>query len=73
MPKFVPGKQQRIPRPRDPALVDPPPGCFGNGAGSLKVSGPRLWVNTSSFITYAQVYELSVIVSKDSRMGQVSF
>ena len=63
--------QQRIPGHKDPILVDPPPGCFGNGPGSMKVSGPRLTLNTSSFVTYAQVYEVSMIVSKDERVAQV--
>ena len=36
-----------------------------------KVTGSRLTLNTSSFVTYAQVYELSLIVSKDTRKGMV--
>ena len=35
------------------------------------MTGSRLTLNTSSFVTYAQVYELSLIVSKDSRKGMV--
>ena len=85
-PIYVQSKAQRIPRPRDPQLVDPQPGCFGNGPGPMKVShfiklefhyivtqvtGSRLTLNTSSFVTYAQVYELSLIVSKGTRKGMV--
>ena len=36
-PIYVQNKAQRIPRPRDPQLVDPQPGCFGNGPGPMKV------------------------------------
>ena len=36
-PIYVQSKAQRIPRPRDPQLVDPQPGCFGNGPGPMKV------------------------------------
>ena len=86
-PIYVHSKAQRIPRPRDPQLVDPQPGCFGNGPGPMKVfalykklvlnrfiskvTGSRLTLNTSSFVTYAQIYELSLIVSKDTRKGMV--
>ena len=35
------------------------------------MTGSRLTLNTSSFVTYAQVYELSLIVSKDTRKGMV--
>ena len=70
-PVFKASDQQRIPAPRDPVIVNPPPGCFGNGAGPMKVSGPRLTLNTSSLVTYAQVYEVSLIVSKDVRVSQV--
>ena len=37
----------------------------------IQVTGSRLTLNTSSFVTYAQVYELSLIVSKDTRKGMV--
>ena len=29
--------EQRIPRPRDPVIINPPPGCFGFGPGPMKV------------------------------------
>ena len=35
------------------------------------MTGSRLTLNTSSFVTYAQVYELSLIVGKDTRKGMV--
>ena len=46
---------QRIPKTRDPMIINPLPGCFGYGPGPVKVKGPRLTLNTSSFVTYAQV------------------
>ena len=71
---------QRIPKTRDPMIINPLPGCFGYGPGPVKVKGPRLTLNTSSFVTYAQVkshqscthshlckvYEVSLILSKDT-------
>ena len=70
-PLLTPGTQQRIPQPRDPIIINPPEGCFGDGPGPVKVVGPRLSLNTSSLVTYAQVYELSVVVQKDVRYSQV--
>ena len=70
-PVFIANEQQRIPQPRDPVIINPPKGCFGNGPGPMKVKGPRLSLNTSSFVTYAQLYEISLIVMKDVRVAQV--
>ena len=63
--------EQRIPRPRDPIIINPPEGCFGYGPGPMKVTGTRLTLNTSSLVTYAQVYEVSIVLSKDVRQAQV--
>jgi hypothetical protein len=46
---------QPIPPPGTPYLINPPPGCFGLGPGGLKYTKGLLTLNTSSFITYAQV------------------
>jgi hypothetical protein len=62
---------QRIPKARDPMIINPLPGCLGYGPGPLKVNGPRLTLNTSSLVTYAQIYELSMILSKDTRQALV--
>ena len=35
------------------------------------MSGTRLTLNTSSLVTYAQVYEVSIVLSKDIRQSQV--
>ena len=54
---------QRIPKTRDPMIINPLPGCFGYGPGPVKVKGPRLTLNTSSFVTYAQVkYDLLLFI-----------
>ena len=71
-PKYDPIDQQRIPRPRDPIIINPPEGCFGYGPGPMKVSGTRLNLNTSSLVTYAQVYEISITLSKDVREARVA-
>jgi len=70
-PIFKSSELQRIPGARDPIIINPPKGCFGNGPGPMKVSGARLSLNTSSFVTYAQLYEISLVVMKDSRVSQV--
>ena len=54
-PVFKNYEAQRIPKTRDPMIINPLPGCFGYGPGPVKVKGPRLTLNTSSFVTYAQV------------------
>ena len=71
-PKYDKIDEQRIPRPRDPIIINPPEGCFGFGPGPMKVSGTRLTLNTSSFVTYAQVYEVGIVLSKDIREAQVA-
>ena len=53
---------QRIPKTRDPMIINPLPGCFGYGPGPVKVKGPRLTLNTSSFVTYAQVKHTKVVL-----------
>ena len=71
-PRYSKNDEQRIPRPRDPIIINPPEGCFGFGPGPMKVSGTRLTLNTSSFVTYAQVYEVGIVLSKDVRESQVA-
>ena len=71
-PRYNKNDEQRIPRPRDPIIINPPEGCFGFGPGPMKVSGTRLTLNTSSFVTYAQVYEVGIVLSKDVRESQVA-
>ena len=70
-PVYKDFEAQRIPKHRDPMIINPLPGCLGYGAGPLKVNGPRLTFNTSSFVTYAQVYEISMILAKDVRQAMV--
>ena len=57
-PIYVQNKAQRIPRPRDPQLVDPQPGCFGNGPGPMKVL-----VVLQSYVIYLMTrsFQLSVL------------
>lgn len=45
-------------------------GCFGKGAGPLKTRQGTLTVNTASFITYGQVYEFLLILSKGNRRAK---
>ena len=70
-PIYIAKEVQRIPQARDPIIIDPPGGCFGFGPGPVRVSGSRLNLNTSSLVTYAQIYEISLVLSKDTRVSQV--
>ena len=69
-PLYIASQAQRIPKPRDPVIILPPPGCFGSGAGSIRHSLSKLNLNTSSLVTYAQTYEVLLVVSKDERIAQ---
>ena len=71
-PEYKPNLAQRIPRPGEPAILLPGPGCFGFGPGGILHSAAKLNLNTSSFVTYAQVYEITLIVSKDVRISQTN-
>ena len=71
-PLFIPSQAQRVPKPGDPVIVLPPPGCFGSGPGGISHSAAKLTLNTSSLVTYAQVYEVTMIVSKDNRIAQTN-
>ena len=47
-------------------LINTPPGCFGKGPGSLKKKAGTLRFNSSSFIAYANVFEVRLVLSKMS-------
>lgn len=65
-PLYVKSKAQAIPTPSK-AVLFPEPGCFGEGPGPLKSTAGHIWLNTSSFISYVQTYEITLIISKDTR------
>jgi hypothetical protein len=67
LPMFDSLSAQRIPKPRNPIIMSPPSGCYGYGPGPLRWSSPQLTVNTSCFTTYAQMYEVAMVVQKDYR------
>ena len=52
-------------------VISPPPGCFGQGPGLLDMNDNAVNLNTARFITYGQVYELMVVISKDTRRAKV--
>ena len=60
-----------IPKPSDAILINPPAGCFGNGPQPLKTTVGILGINTASFITYSRIYEILLILSKDTRRAMV--
>jgi hypothetical protein len=62
---------QFIPRPGDPVLINPGPGCFGLGPGPLKTRSGIIFLNTASLVTYSRVYEIMLILSKDTRQSKV--
>ena len=70
-PEFT-GTAQPIRAPGEAVPINTPPGCFGQGPGPLKTSAGSLKFNTSSFISYAQAYEFSLIVTKDSRKAMIT-
>ena len=64
--------RQRIRAPGKAVPINTPAGCFGKGPGALKTSAGFLNFNTSSFISYAQSYEFTLIVEKDVRRAMVT-
>ena len=72
LPLYDNNNAQRIPKPRNPIIMAPPSGCYGFGPGSLRWSSPSLTVNTSCFTTYAQKYEVALVVQKDYRWAMTS-
>jgi len=56
-----------IPPKDDPALINPPPGCFGKGPGPLKTNKGFLKINTAQLTTYALTFEFLLILTKDTR------
>ncbi len=52
--------------------LNPPPGCFGDGPGHLSRTQGFIKLNTSSFVTYAQEYEFTLILKKDTRKAMVT-
>jgi hypothetical protein len=63
-PRYNDARAQGIPQPNDPVQINTPPGCFGKGAGPLKKKSGSLRFSTTSFITFAQVYEITLVLSK---------
>ena len=48
------------------------PGCFGDGAGGMRMRGGRWSLNASQFVTPGRIYEITVIIEKDIRRAAVS-
>ena len=69
-PIFKEEDAQRIRKPGDAILINPPPGCFGAGPGPLKTKAGTLGLNTASLITYSRIYEIMLILSKDTRQAK---
>jgi hypothetical protein len=72
VPLYDNNNAQKIPKPRNPIIMSPPSGCYGYGPGSLRWSQAALTVNTSCFTTYAQKYEVALVVQKDYRWAMTS-
>ena len=43
-----------IPKPSDPVLINPMPGCFGRGPQALKSKIGYFGLNTASLVTYGR-------------------
>lgn len=63
-----PGK--KIPLPSEANYVSPNPGCFGTGPVRFATRAGKVSINTKSFETYARVYEVMVVISKDDRKAK---
>ena len=59
-----------IPPPGNAYVINAPPGCFGNDAGAIKSRAGLLTINTASFVTYAKVYEIMLVLEKDTRRAK---
>ena len=70
-PVFDEATAQRIPEPAKPKIINPDPGCFGLGAGALKTRAGTLSLNTETLVSYDQVYEVMVVIEKDTRRAKV--
>ena len=70
-PVFDIAKARGVPRPSDAILINAPPGCFGQGPQPLKTSAGIFGINTASLITYSRIYEILLILSKDTRRAMV--
>ena len=66
-PVFDAAKARGIPRPSDAILINPPKGCFGNGPQPLKTKAGIFGLNTASLVTYSRIYEIVLVLSKDTR------
>jgi hypothetical protein len=69
-PVYNDAEAQFIPRPGDPVIINPGPGCFGQGPGPLKTRAGIIFLNTASLVTYSRVYEIMLVLSKDTRQSK---
>ena len=62
----------QIPNPtgKEPMYISPFPGCFGRGPGKIAFGRGIMQINTKSFETFSQVYEIMVVISKGERRGR---
>ncbi len=47
------------------------PGCFGKGPGKLSTKSGMISFNTMSFIIYGRIYEIMLVLTKDTRRSKV--
>ena len=52
-------------------MINPPPGCFGEGPGPLKTRAGSLLLNTASLITFSRIFEIMLVLGKDTRRQKV--
>lgn len=62
----------QIPNPagKEPMYISPFPGCFGKGPGVLGFGKGIMKLNTRSFETFSQIYEMMVVISKGDRRAR---
>eukprot|EP00095_Tigriopus_kingsejongensis_P009160 maker-scaffold798_size95657-snap-gene-0.29 protein:Tk09160 transcript:maker-scaffold798_size95657-snap-gene-0.29-mRNA-1 annotation:"hypothetical protein IscW_ISCW000316" len=70
-PIFSMDEAQLIPPPSKPKIVNIPPGCFGVGPGPLKTRAGALSLNTGTLTSPARIYEILLVLEKDTRRAKV--
>ncbi|XP_059084074.1 uncharacterized protein LOC131881274 [Tigriopus californicus] len=70
-PIFLESEARPIPPPSKPRIINIPDGCFGVGPGPLKTRSGTLSLNTGSLTSPARIYEILLVLEKDTRRAKV--
>lgn len=70
-PVFLASEAKPIPPPSKPRIINIPSGCFGEGPRALKSRSGTLSLNTGSLTSPARIYEILLVLEKDTRRAKV--